>query len=68
MADYSRFVNGGAVRFFEVIHPGIEAAVRAEFADRLAQASWLKRLHLHFLIRREIRRRTNLAVSAKALY
>jgi hypothetical protein len=62
------FVHDGRVRYFALIYPEIEAAVRAEFADRLAQTSWLKRLYLRLLIRREICRRIDATVSAKALY
>ena len=68
MNKLRHFVHDGPARHFAVIYPEIEAAVRAEFADRLAQASWPKRLHLRLLIRREIRRRVSLAVSSEALF
>jgi hypothetical protein len=62
------FVADGAERHTAAILPEIEAAVRAEFAQELAQASFLKRIRVHFLIRREIRRRLDEAVSPKSLY
>ena len=49
------------------MRPKVVAAVRAEFAERLARASLLGRVRLHFAMRREIRRRLDAAVSPTAL-
>jgi hypothetical protein len=53
---------------YDAIAPQIRAEVEAEFADRLANASPLRRMLLWFEMNREIRRRLAAAVSQHSLY
>jgi hypothetical protein len=53
---------------YDVTAPQIRAEVQAEFADRLAKASPLRRIKLWFEMNREIRRRLAAAASQHSLY
>jgi hypothetical protein len=68
MTTSVRFIHDGRARYYAVIYPEIEAAVQTDFTRRLAQAPRAKRLYLRLLIRREIRRRIEEAVSSRTLY
>jgi hypothetical protein len=62
------FVSDGDQRHYAVLVPEISAAVREEFAERLASASWTARLWLRIVMRREIRQRIKAVVSPYAVY
>ncbi len=68
LRPHDHVVCDGPERLHAAIAPEIAAAVRAEFADRLAKASFLQRIGLHIAIRREIRRRIDAAASPTSLY
>jgi hypothetical protein len=68
METSGHFFNDGPERLRAAITLEIEDDVRADFAQRLANASFLQRLKLRVAIRREIRRRLNQAASPTALY
>ena len=67
MHRHDHLLADGPDRCRAAMRPKVVAAVRAEFAERLARASLLGRVRLHFAMRREIRRRLNAVVSPKAL-
>jgi hypothetical protein len=64
------FVSDGRRRHETAVAAEIRAAVQAAFAERMAQASPLRRVWLRMAMRREIRRRIRLApmASPEALY
>ena len=68
MARSFPFVKDGRERHRAAVAPTIKAEVIAEFAGRMATASWLERWRLRFAMRREIRRRMITAASQQALY
>jgi hypothetical protein len=68
MKSPDHFVQDGAERYLAVIVPEIRSAVRAEFAEQLAKASFFQKLQLQRAIRREINRRVTVAISPRALY
>jgi hypothetical protein len=68
MYAQDRFMHGGRRRYVATLYRKICTAVHAEFAERLAQASFIERLRPHVAMGREVRRRRKATVSSNARY
>jgi hypothetical protein len=68
MNTHTHIIHEGRDLHYDAVAPQIRVEVQAEFADRLAKASPLRRILLRLEMNRETRRRIAAAVSQHSLY
>jgi hypothetical protein len=68
MATQNQFVADGYDRAYAALEPAIQAKIRAEYASRIKNASFLRRLILKIKLHREIRTRIHTQAPPDALY